>query len=81
MVHSTDLEFRYSSPTVAETIYRSVQQEAGAIPGDRTRGRVRQDGTTLAVSITADDLSALRAGVHTWCSLVATAEATVHATG
>jgi len=81
VAHTTELRFSYASPAAADVIYSSVEQEAGTIPGARTRGQITLDGATVAVSIDADDLPALRAGVNTWCSLVAAAEATVDATG
>lgn len=72
--HGTELVFTYRSPERARIVERSVRREAGAIEGDRTSAAVSRDGATLTVDVDAADLTALRAGVNTWCTLVEVAE-------
>jgi KEOPS complex subunit Pcc1 len=53
---------------------RSVSQELGEIDGDRATATVDRDGQTVTVTVSADDLTALRAGLNTWATLVEVAE-------
>lgn len=73
-MHETVLSFDYDDPDSARAVARSVRVEAGDIEGDRTAASVDRDGATVAVTVDADDLVALRAGVNTWLRLVAVAE-------
>lgn len=74
--HSTALTFTYRTAARAETVARSVRLESGAIPGERTETTVAREDRTVTVRVAAADLAALRAGVFTWCGLVAAAEET-----
>lgn len=77
VAHTTRLSVSYPSGDVARLVYTSISQETGQIPGDRTTASINRDGRTVAVDLEAADLTALRAGIHTWCTLVQTAEDTL----
>jgi len=68
------LSFEYPTAERALRIERSLRPEIGDIEGDRTAARLDRDGAGIALSITADDLVALRAGINTWSTLVGVAE-------
>lgn len=72
--HATTLVFEYSSPRAAAVIARSVEREVGEIEGDRTEAALVREGDTVTVEIEADDVTALRAGLNTWTTLVEVAE-------
>ena len=74
MGHEARLVFEYDDAGSADRVAAAIGPEEDDIDGDRTTATVSVDGATLAVSIRADDLIALRAGANTWCSLVAVAE-------
>jgi len=80
-VHDCTLSFSYADAERARVVAASVAREAGDIEGDRTGATVERDGGTVTVSVTAEDLVALRAGTNTWCSLVEAAERTAAAAG
>ena len=64
----------YADADSARRVERAIAPEIGDIEGDRTRARLSRDGATLSVTIAADDLVALRAGLNTWATLVGVAE-------
>lgn len=68
------LEFPYEDPDTARQVARSLAPEAGAIDDDRSRVRLARDGDAVEVTVTATDLTALRAGLNTWFRLVGVAE-------
>ncbi|GGM68546.1 KEOPS complex subunit Pcc1 [Halarchaeum rubridurum] len=72
--HRTSLTFSYESESVATAVAAAVRVEAGEIEGGRTRASVERDGEAVRVTVTAADLTALRAGANTWTTLVAVAE-------
>ncbi len=72
--HDATLEFEYESPTRATTVAEAVAREVGEIDDDRSRTTIDCDAETVAVSILARDLTALRAALNTWFSLVDVAE-------
>jgi KEOPS complex subunit Pcc1 len=72
--HSARFVFDYASPEAAALVDRSVSQELGEIDGDRTTATVDRDGSAVTVTVSADDLTALRAGLNTWTTLVEVAE-------
>ena len=74
MDHSARFTFDYRTTESARTVAESVAVEAGDIEGDRSRATVDRTGTTVAVTVAAADLVALRAGLNTWLSLVGVAE-------
>ncbi|WP_416838848.1 KEOPS complex subunit Pcc1 [Haloferax sp. DFSO52] len=73
--HSASLEFDYPDERRARIVEQSVAVEVGEIDDARSRARVHRDGRTVVVTVDADDIVALRAGVNTWIRLVETAEA------
>lgn len=74
MTHEAVLSFDYPTADSATHVERSVRPEVGDIEGDRTRASLNRDGDTVTVTVSADDLVALRAGVNTWSTLVGVAE-------
>ncbi|MFW5919185.1 MAG: KEOPS complex subunit Pcc1 [archaeon] len=73
-VHAAVFEYPYEDERTARIVAESVRPEVGDIEGDRTRATLRQDGNTVKVTVRAADLTALRAGINTWVSLVSVAE-------
>lgn len=74
MTHEAVLSFEYDTAERATRIERSVRPEIGDIEGDRTRATLDREAGTVTVTVTADDLVALRAGLNTWSTLVSVAE-------
>jgi KEOPS complex subunit Pcc1 len=74
VTHDAVLEFDYPDAERAARVARSVRVETGDIDGDRTTATIDRDGPTVVVTVTDDDLVALRAGINTWTSLVSVAE-------
>ncbi|UTF53159.1 KEOPS complex subunit Pcc1 [Natronosalvus rutilus] len=72
--HDATLEFEYESPTRATTVAEAVAREVGEIDEDRSRTTIDRDTETVTVSVVARDLTALRAALNTWFSLVDVAE-------
>ncbi|ELZ83513.1 KEOPS complex Pcc1-like subunit [Haloferax sp. Atlit-6N] len=72
--HSASLEFDYSEERRARVVERSVAVEEGEIDDARSGARVDREGRTVVVTVEADDLVALRAGLNSWIRLVETAE-------
>ncbi|MFT4890320.1 MAG: KEOPS complex subunit Pcc1 [Halobacteriales archaeon] len=73
-VHEAVFEYPYDDERIADTVAEAVRPEVGDIEGDRTRATLRRDGDTVIVTVRARDLTALRAGINTWGSLVSVAE-------
>jgi len=73
-VHEAVFEFPYDDERIATIVAEAVRPEVGDIEGDRTRATLRRHGDTVTVIVRARDLTALRAGVNTWGSLVSVAE-------
>lgn len=72
--HEAVFEYQYAGKQPARTIANSIRPEVGEIEGERTCVALRQEGTNLILTVRAKDLTALRAGINTWGSLVAVAE-------
>ncbi|WP_396610514.1 KEOPS complex subunit Pcc1 [Haloferax sp. S1W] len=72
--HSASLEFDYPDERRARIVEQSIAVEVGEIDDARSGARVHRDEKTVVVTIEADDLVALRAGLNTWVRLVETAE-------
>ncbi len=72
--HDAVLSLEYSTAQRARRVERAIRPESGDIAGDRTRVTLSRDGETLDVRLSAADLTALRAGLNTWFSLVTVAE-------
>ena len=64
----------YADERRAGAIAESLTMEAGEIGGDRSRTDIDRTGSTVALEIRAADLTALRAAVNTWFTLVDVAE-------
>jgi len=73
--HDAVLEFSFEDESRARIVETSVRPEVGAIAGDRTEAALDRDGSTVTVTVGADDLVALRAGINTWATLVGVGEA------
>jgi KEOPS complex subunit Pcc1 len=73
-VHEAVFSAVYDSPEQARRVEQALRPEVGEIEGDRTTATLTRDGATLAVSVDAADLTALRAGLNTWLGLAAVAE-------
>lgn len=73
-VHEATLSYDFSTEPTARTVERSVRRELGEIDGDRSRASLERSGATLSVTVEARDLTALRAGLNTWQTLVSVAE-------
>ena len=72
--HATVLSFEYATPARARRVERAIRPEAGDIAGDRTHVSLAREDETVEIRIDAADLTALRAGLNTWFSLVTVAE-------
>jgi KEOPS complex subunit Pcc1 len=68
--HEAVLEFSFEDERRARTVERGVRPEVGAIAGDRATATLDREDTTVTVTVEADDLVALRAGINTWSTLV-----------
>ena len=73
--HRTVLTLDYPDESLARRVERSLRPEIGEIGGDRTTAALARGGTTLRVTVAAEDLVALRAGCNTWLTLSTVAEA------
>ncbi|SDF19278.1 KEOPS complex subunit Pcc1 [Halorientalis regularis] len=73
--HDAVLSFTFEDERRARTVERSVRPEVGAIAGDRTTATLDREAATVTVTVEADDLVALRAGINTWSTLVSVGEA------
>ena len=74
MTHVAEFSLTYSAVEDAVRVEGAIRPEVGDIAGDRTRVRLERDGPTLTITVEADDLVALRAGLNTWLSLAEVAE-------
>ncbi|MDZ7747038.1 MAG: KEOPS complex subunit Pcc1 [Halobacteriales archaeon] len=72
--HTATLVFEYADETAARLVASSVEQELDDIEGERTHATLSQSAAVVEVQVEADDLTALRAGINTWFSLVEVAE-------
>ena len=72
--HDTTLEFCAGSPASARLVAESVAREVGEIDDDRSETTIRRDGEIVVLEIRARDVTALRAALNTWFSLVDVAE-------
>ncbi len=74
--HTATLSFSCSTEREAAVLATSVDREIGEIDDDRSRTRLERTGSTVEITIDADDLTALRAAANTWLTLVDVAERT-----
>jgi len=72
--HETVLELAYDEESLARVVERSVAREVGAIDDERSRTTVSREGSVVAFTVRARDLTALRAATNTWLRLAAVAE-------
>jgi len=73
-VHEAVFEFPYANDRTAAVVVASVRPEVGDIDGDRTTAVVERRDDTVVLTVRASDLTALRAGINTWGSLIGVAE-------
>jgi KEOPS complex subunit Pcc1 len=74
--HETVLDLSYDDPEAAALVATSLRQDVDRIDGDRSTAAVARDGDLVRVTVRAADLTALRAGLNTWTSLVDVADRT-----
>ncbi len=74
--HDATLEFEYESASRARIVAESVSREIGEIDDDRSATTIGRDGAHVRVEIEAADVTALRAALNTWFSLIDVAERT-----
>ena len=72
--HTAELRFSYETSAEATLVADAVSREVGEIEGDRSRAGLTREARTVTVTIDADDLVALRAGINTWGTLLEVAE-------
>lgn len=72
--HDATLEYTYETPTRARAIENAVAQEIGEIDDERSRTTLEHSDRALTIEIIAKDLTALRAALNTWMTLVDVAE-------
>ena len=77
--HETVLELPYDDPGAAALVATSLRQDLDRIDGDRSTAAVAREGDRVRVTVRAADLTALRAGLNTWTSLVDVADRTMSA--
>ena len=72
--HDAVLAFEYDDAQRARRVERAIRPEIGDIDDARSSVSLAREGATVELTVEAADLVALRAGVNTWCTLVAVAE-------
>jgi KEOPS complex subunit Pcc1 len=73
-MHEAVFSAAYDTPERARRVERALRPEVGDIGGDRTSVALAREGDSLAVTVRATDLTALRAGLNTWLGLTDVAE-------
>ena len=76
-LHEATLEFEYDEESRARVVAESVAREVGEIDDDRSRTTLERDGSRVILRVEARDLTALRAALNTWTTLVEVAERTI----
>ena len=79
--HTAELRFSYETTAEATLVADAVSREVGEIEGDRSRADLAREARTVTVTIDADDLVALRAGLNTWGTLLEVAERAIAVAG
>ncbi len=74
--HRTTLTFDYDGERAARLVSDAVSVETDEIDDDRSTASVELADDTVIVTVSARDLTAMRAGINTWCRLVSVAETT-----
>ncbi|GAB6878949.1 hypothetical protein JCM17823_12230 [Halorubrum gandharaense] len=72
--HDAILRFSYPTERRAMAVADALAPEVGEIDDVRSGATVEREGHVVRVSVFADDLVAMRAGVNSWSRLVETAE-------
>ncbi|WP_255170144.1 KEOPS complex subunit Pcc1 [Natrononativus amylolyticus] len=72
--HDATLEFEYETPARARVVADSVSREVDEIDDERSRTTIARDGALVTIEIVARDVTALRASLNTWFTLVDVAE-------
>ena len=75
MSHRLALRCTCASPDEARTVAAAIAPEVGTVDDPRSETTVDRDAATLTLQIDAEDLTALRAAMNSWCRLLATAAA------
>lgn len=73
-IHEAVFELPYADERTAATVVESIRPEVGDIDGDRTTAAVERRNDTVVLTVRATDLTALRAGINTWGSLIDVAQ-------
>ena len=76
-LHEATLEFEYEEEFRARVVAESVSREVGEIDDDRSRTALERDCSRVTLRIVARDLTALRAALNTWTTLVEVTELTI----
>ncbi|MFW5940028.1 MAG: KEOPS complex subunit Pcc1 [Halolamina sp.] len=80
MTHTATFSVSYDDHDRARRVAESLAPEVGGVDDERASASMRRGGDTVEVTVTASDLSALRAGTTSWSRLLSVAES-VTATG
>jgi KEOPS complex subunit Pcc1 len=75
MPHRVGLSCVCASSEEARAIAAAIAPEVGAVDNARSETRLDRTGARLVLQIDAEDLTALRAAMNSWCRLLATATA------
>ncbi len=74
--HEATLEFAYQTTARARIVAESVRREIGEIDDARSQTTLERADRQITITIEARDLTALRAALNTWFSLVTVTERT-----
>ncbi|MFP8891335.1 KEOPS complex subunit Pcc1 [Natrialbaceae archaeon A-CW2] len=72
--HDATLEYTYETATRARAVENAVAQEIGEIDDERSQTTLERSERTVTIMVVAKDLTALRAALNTWMTLVEVAE-------
>ncbi|MFP9062260.1 KEOPS complex subunit Pcc1 [Natrialbaceae archaeon A-chndr2] len=72
--HDATLEYTYETATRARAVENAVVQEIGEIDDERSQTTLERSERTVTIRVAAKDLTALRAALNTWMTLVDVAE-------
>lgn len=75
-MHTASLTFPFDDEPTARSVLRALEPEAAEGP-DGTTTHLSLDGTTLHVEVTGNDLSGLRAAIHSVVRLLDAAQRTL----
>lgn len=72
--HDATLVFDYASDRRASVVAESVAREIGEIDDERSHTTLTRTDETVEITVNARDVTALRAALNTWFTLVDVAE-------